>query len=133
MPTAMLKKPLSSDAPLPYTIRLPDGGTIFVEMPAKMVRRDRDGSIGFTLEGVRLLDRIRALAMRMGDHPTPGHIAALRQALGLTQKQLGEKVGVAKLTVSRWERGQIKPGSRSVAALMKLRAQGGRKGVLLPA
>ena len=36
-------------------------------------------------------------------------IAALRREQGLTQEQLGEKLGVTNKTVSRWENGNYMP------------------------
>ena len=131
MATAMKAK-TSRTAPLPWTIRLPDGRTVFVEVPADMVRRDRDGSIGFSIAGARFLDRIRAMAMDMGDRPTPGHIVALREALDLTQAQLGQQVGVNKLTVSRWERGEISPSPAAVSKLQNLRRRAASKGTVIP-
>jgi DNA-binding transcriptional regulator YiaG len=116
---------------LPVTVRLNDGRTLFVELPATMVRTDRDGSLGYTIEGMRLIDRLRALATRMGDRPTPGHILALREALGLTQQELGQRVGVDKLTVSRWERGQVHPSAGSVRRLMAMRNAAARRGVVV--
>ena len=117
----------------PVTLCLEDGRTLFVELPAKLVRHDRDGTVGYTAEGMRRLDRLRALATVMGQRPTAGHIAALRDALGFTQKQLGECLGVDKLTVSRWERGQVRPGAASVRRLQRLRQAAARKGVVLDA
>jgi transcriptional regulator with XRE-family HTH domain len=34
------------------------------------------------------------------------YLAEHREALGLTQKQLADKLGAAEMTVSRWERGE---------------------------
>lgn len=36
-------------------------------------------------------------------------IAALRKDKGMTQEQLGEKLGVTNKTVSRWENGNYMP------------------------
>ena len=36
-------------------------------------------------------------------------IAALRKEKGMTQEQLGEKLGVTNKTVSRWENGNYMP------------------------
>lgn len=126
-----IKRP-SDEKPMPYLMKLSDGRSLFIEIPADMVRIDRDGSTGFTSAGIRFLDRIRALASQMGEKPTPGHIAALRQALDLTQRELGERIGVDKLTVSRWERGEIKPSGDSVARLQALRRKAVAKGVIVP-
>jgi DNA-binding transcriptional regulator YiaG len=116
---------------LPHTIKLPDGRTVFVEVPAEMVRRDRGGEIGFTVAGIKFLDRIRALAMEMGDHPTPGHILALREALDLTQVKLAAEVGVDPLTVSRWERGEMSPGTEALAQLQRLRRRAAARGTAI--
>jgi DNA-binding transcriptional regulator YiaG len=117
----------------PVTIRLNDQRTLFVELPQSMIRRDRDGSIGYTLEGVRFMDKLRALAMEVPPEPSPGHIAALRDALGMTQKTFGEKLGVDKLTVSRWERGDVKPSPESAKRLKAIRRDAARKGVIVAA
>lgn len=120
-----------ADRPLPYTLKLPDGRTLFVEVPAEMVRYDRDKTVGFTVAGVKFLDRVRAMAMDVPENPTPGAIIALRDALSLTQKELGARLGVDKLTVSRWERGEVTPGRASIAALRKLRRKAATKGVVV--
>ena len=39
-----------------------------------------------------------------------GNIALKRKALGLTQKELAEKLHVSDKTVSRWETGETIPG-----------------------
>jgi DNA-binding XRE family transcriptional regulator len=119
------------DSPVPYTLRLPDGRILFVELPAAMVRCGRDNTLGFTIEGVKFLDRLRAMAADPGDVPTPGAIISLREALGLTQKAMGERIGVDKITISRWERGQVKPGPDSIKALRKLRRTAAGRGVVV--
>ena len=123
--------PTLIEQPHPHVIRLPDGRTVFVEVPAEYVRRDRTGQTGFSVAGVKFLDRIRAVASEPGNRPTPGHIVALREALGLTQKALGEQVGVDKLTVSRWERGELRPGAASLKTLQKIRSAATRRGVVI--
>ena len=124
-------RPPRSD--LPYTMRLPDGRTLYVEVPGRWVTRDRGGQAAFLPEGVRFLDRERALALSLNGPPSSGHITALREALGLTQEQLGRRLGVDKITVSRWERGVNRPGARAVSALAKLRRRAVRRGVTIPA
>jgi transcriptional regulator with XRE-family HTH domain len=64
--------------------------------------------------------------------PSPGYITRLREGLGLTQKELGLRIGVDKMTVSRWERGTLRPSGESLAALEKARREAVRKGVALP-
>ncbi|MFN0012213.1 MAG: helix-turn-helix domain-containing protein [Phycisphaerales bacterium] len=57
----------------------------------------------------------------------------LREALGLTQAQLSERLGVDSMTVSRWERGTVKPSPAAVKALDKLRRDAGRRGTVIAA
>jgi DNA-binding XRE family transcriptional regulator len=116
---------------VPYTMKLSDGRTVYVEVPAQYVVRDAGGGRTFTVAGVRFLDRVRALAMRTPAAPTPGYLRTLREALGLTQQQFGEFVGVDKMTVWRWEKGQLRPGADSVKAIDAARRAAARKGVLL--
>jgi len=118
---------------VPYTMQLPDGRTVFVLIPAKWCGHDRDGELTFKPEAVRLLDRVRVMAMNVPQAPSPGFIRTLREALGLTQAQFGERVGVDKLTVYRWERGMVKPSDESAKAIDKLRRAAGRKGVVIAA
>ncbi len=113
-------------------MRLGDGRTVFVEVPGRFTIEDRDGRIAFTAEGVRFLDHVRALAMRLDRPPSPGWISSLREALGMTQEEMGRRIDVDKLTVSRWERGALRPGRDSVQALEKLRREASRRGVVLP-
>lgn len=63
--------------------------------------------------------------------PSPGYITRLREGLGLTQAQLGARLGVDKLTVSRWERGTMRPGAGRVQAIEKLRKAAIREGVTI--
>jgi transcriptional regulator with XRE-family HTH domain len=63
--------------------------------------------------------------------PSPGYITTLREALGYTQKQLAEKLGIDKMTVSRWERGALRPSGESLKALEKLRRKSARAGVVI--
>lgn len=46
-----------------------------------------------------------------------GRLRELREAAGLTQQQLAERVGCRWLAVSRWERGEREPGWGQVNAL----------------
>lgn len=122
-----------SNPDLPYTMKLPDGRTVFVEVPGRWVTTDRSGQPAFRPEGVAFLDRVRALALSALNHPPgPAYITTLREALGCTQQEFGERIGVDKMTVSRWERGTLKPRDASLKAIEELRRKAVRKGVVLP-
>src|SRR3954469_12369636 len=96
-------------ADMPYTMKLADGRRVYVEVPGRWTAPDRGGQVAFTPQGMRFLDRIRALMIRNDARPTPGYLRSLRQGLGYTQEELARKIGVNKLTVSRWERGELRP------------------------
>lgn len=115
----------------PYTRKLPDGRTLFVEVPRRMVTRDRSGEVAFTPDGVRFLDRLRALAWQPGPRPSPAYLTSLRAALGLTQAELGRRIGRNKLTVSRWECGTLHPSRQALNQLYTLARKRKEAGVLL--
>lgn len=52
--------------------------------------------------------------------PTPAEIRALRTRLGLTQAELGERLGVSFASINRWENGQARPSALAVAKLAEL-------------
>jgi DNA-binding XRE family transcriptional regulator len=112
-------------------MKLADGRRVYVEVPGRWTVRDRSGEVGFTMDGARFLDRIRALMIKIDGPPSPGYLISLREALGLTQNELGRKIGVNKVTISRWERGELRPGAASILALQILRDRSVRQGVLL--
>lgn len=116
---------------VPYTMKLADGRTVFVEVPGRMATRDRDGEAAFTPEGVKFLDRVRALAMQPTSAPSPAFLLSLREALGLTQAQLGQLLGRDKLTISRWERGTIRPGAEVLKKFYDLARKRKKTGVVL--
>lgn len=118
---------------VPFTMPLPDGRTLFVLVPARWCVMDVSGEVAFGPEAARFLDRIQVMAMRMPKAPTPGFIRTLREALGLTQVEFGERIGVDSMTVSRWERGTVKPRPAAVKAMDKLRRDAGRRGVVIAA
>ncbi len=101
--------------------------------PGRWVTTDRDGKAPLRRRGVAFLDRVRALAIRLDRPPSPGYIIALREALGMTQKEFAERIGVDKMTVSRWERGALRPSDESLAGIEQLRKQTVRRGVTIPA
>lgn len=123
----------SSRSDTPYTMQLPDGRTVCVEVPGRWVTRDRSGQVAFLPEAVAFLDRVRAVFMSaaLDRSPSPGHIARLREALGMTQDQFGDQIGVDKMTVSRWERGTMHPSARALQQIEKLRKQSIRRGVAI--
>ena len=121
------------DAPaVPYTMKLADGRTVFVEVPGRMVARDRGGALAFTPEGVAFLDRVRALAMDLEGAPSPAFITALREAAGMTQEELGARIGRHKLSVARWEWGALKPDAEAMKRLRRLFRELKGRGVVLP-
>jgi DNA-binding XRE family transcriptional regulator len=117
---------------LPYTMKLGDGRTVFVEVPGRMATRDRGGETAFTPEGVQFLDRVRALATNLEGTPSPAFITALREAAGMTQEELGRRIGRHKLSVARWEWGTLHPDAKSVARLRELFKELKASGVVLP-
>lgn len=117
----------------PYTMKLADGRTLFVEVPGRWVHYGRGGKAELLPDAVDFLDRVRALATSALDRPpSPGFVTALREGLGMTQAELGAVLGVDKLTVSRWERGTVRPSAESLKALDDVRQKAIRKGVTLP-
>lgn len=124
-------KPLTDD--VPFTARLPDGRTLFVLVPAKWCELDAGGEVLFKPGAARFLDRVQAMAQRVRDKPTPGMVRSLREALGLTQAELGERLGVSNITVYRWEAGRVEPNARAVKQLETLRRDAGRRGVVINA
>ena len=53
---------------------------------------------------------------------TPEQIKALREHMGLTQKALGEELGMRQQTISEWETGMYRP-RRSTSRYLKLVAE----------
>src|SRR4051812_27501386 len=120
----------SEAADFPYVLKLRDGRRVLVELPSKWARQHQ-GELVFTKEGAMFLDRIRAVFNRFDATSSPGHIRTLREALSMTQQAFGTALGVDKLTVSRWERGEVKPGAASVKRLRALQTNATRRGVML--
>ncbi len=52
---------------------------------------------------------------------TPAEVAAVRSAVGLTQGQLAQLLGVHPLTVSKWERSVLVPSPYQAALLHAFR------------
>jgi DNA-binding transcriptional regulator YiaG len=106
---------------------------VFVLVPGGECERDAGGEVVFKPEAVRRLDRVRAMAQTVRDKPTPGMIRALRDAMGLSQAELGERLGVTNVTVYRWEAGAVVPNAAAMKGLEKLRCAAGRRGVVIEA
>lgn len=51
---------------------------------------------------------------------TAAQILALRKHLGLSQAAFAARVGVHSMTVSRWERGTVRPSTDTVRMLRRL-------------
>ncbi len=126
-------KPLDSQADVPYLMKLRDGRTMLVLVPADACEVDDSGQVAFLPAAVRFLDRVRTAAGAVPPDPTPAYIRTLREALSLTQSQLAAKLQVDKMTVARWEWGKSKPTAVKVKALDRLRRTLGRKGVVIAA
>lgn len=47
-------------------------------------------------------------------------IKSRRTALGMTQQDLAEKLGVSHITVSRWERGDALPSPKNLKAMIDI-------------
>lgn len=48
------------------------------------------------------------------------NVKAAREAAGLTQRQLAERLDIDAMSVSRWERGVVLPSVESVASLAQV-------------
>jgi DNA-binding transcriptional regulator YiaG len=98
------------------------------------MRRDpRTGELSYTGTAVRILDQLRSVLQNVSASSTPGHIVSLREALGLTQQQFAARLKVTSQTVSRWERGEVRPNEHALAAIRRLQAAARRKGIAVPA
>ncbi len=98
------------------------------------MRRDpRSGELSFTPSALRKLDRLRSLLVKMHQASSPGHLRTLRDALGLTQQQFADRLGVSSQTVSRWERGEARPSEPTLARIRALQQRERRAGVAVPA
>jgi DNA-binding transcriptional regulator YiaG len=112
---------------LPYVIVL-GPSMLAVTLRAAWLKADPLGRPLLLPPAVRTLDRLRAVFAHQ-QHPTPGFIVSLREAMGLTQSQFGRRLRVSKMTVSRWECGRMRPGAGAVATIPRLQASARRAGV----
>jgi DNA-binding XRE family transcriptional regulator len=113
---------------LPYVVPFGEHGMLAISLRAAWLKPDRSGRPLLLPPAVRALDRLRAVFTAQ-ENPTPGFIISLREALGLTQDQFGRKLGVAKMTVSRWECGRMRPSPSMTAAIRALQARVQYEGV----
>ncbi|MEK6643839.1 MAG: helix-turn-helix transcriptional regulator [Planctomycetota bacterium] len=119
----------------PFVMKLADGRRLFIEIPGRLMTEDRGGEPAFLPGAVKLIDQAQVLAMSLDTFragPSPGYITTLREALGMTQQEFGEKVNVDKMTVSRWERGTVRPSVEALKRIEKLRRGAVRRGVSIP-
>jgi DNA-binding transcriptional regulator YiaG len=116
---------------LPYVLQAGEQ-ILTIVLPARWLKAARDGRPLLLPPAVRALDRLRALLLERPQF-TPGFIASLREALSLTQEEFGQKLGVSKMTVSRWECGRMRPGAAMAKQLQRLQRQARRNGVLIKA
>src|SRR5258706_8841083 len=129
MPNAHLKhwKPGTD---LPYVITLGDHAMLAISLPAAWLKADRAGRPLLLPPAVRALDRLRALFANQRQI-TPGFVVSLREAIGLTQEQFARRLGVSKMTISRWECGRMLPSPSAAAALRRLRKKASQSGVII--
>lgn len=113
---------------LPYVVRVGAEGMLAILLPAAWLKEGRAGEPLLLPPAVRALDRLRAM-FKSEAAVTPGFLLSLREALGLTQEEFGRKLGVSKMTFSRWERGRMHPGESATHAVRKLQRQAQRAGV----
>lgn len=113
---------------LPYVIRLGEGNWLAISLPGEWLKCGHDGAPLLLPPAIRAIDRMRAMFAKH-EQITPGFISSLREAMGITQQDFGRRLGVAKMTVSRWERGTMRPSPAAQKEIRHLQAQAARKGV----
>jgi len=115
---------------LPYVVSFGKTGMLAISLRAAWLKMDRSGQPLLLPPAVRALDRLRAVFTAQ-QQITPGYIISLREALGLTQERFGRKLGVTKMTVSRWECGRMRPSAAMVDAIRNVQAIARRQGVMI--
>jgi DNA-binding transcriptional regulator YiaG len=113
---------------LPHVASFGENAMLAISLRADWVKADRSGRPLLLPPAVRALDRLRAVFTAQA-RITPGFIISLREALGLTQELFAGKLGVTKMTVSRWECGRMRPSRTMVAALRAMQARARCAGV----
>jgi len=115
---------------LPYVTSVGEGRMLAILLPATWIKAGRSGEPLLLPPAIRGLDRVRALFVRQ-EGLTPGFIASLREGMGLTQQEFGKDLGVSKMTVSRWECGQMRPSASARTAIYRLQAKARKSGVVV--
>ena len=113
---------------LPYFVSLGPDGMLAIAIRAAWLKPDRAGQPLLLPPAVRALDRLRAVFTNP-QNLTPGFVVSLREAMGLTQTAFAQRLGVSKMTVSRWECGRMRPSPPAVKSILKLQAESRRNGV----
>lgn len=105
-------------AEVAYTARVKHDGRLYeVEVPAlHCARCESCGELVLGADSDEQIVRALREELRLLQ---PDEIRSQREALGLTQKRLGERLGVAQETISRWESGLVIQ-SRASDNLMRL-------------
>jgi hypothetical protein len=112
---------------LPYVLPT-DDAFLAIRLPAAWLKADPSGQPLLLPPAIRAVDRLRAVFE--ADKPlTPGFIVSLREAMGLTQEQFADKLGVSKMTISRWECGRMRPGQSMIGHIHRLQRRAQREGV----
>lgn len=115
---------------LPYVTCLGKNRLLAISLPASWIKADRSGEPVLLPPAIRMIDRVRALFVRQ-QQMTPGFIISLRQGMGLTQEEFGKKLGVTKMTISRWECGRMVPSALASSAIHALQAKAGAEGIII--
>jgi DNA-binding transcriptional regulator YiaG len=113
---------------LPYVVSFNNGAMLAISLRAAWLKADRSGRPLLLPPAVRALDRLRAVFTAQAKM-TPGFIISLREAMGVTQEQFGRRLGVTKMTGSRWECGRMRPSSAMAAAIGRVQATARHDGV----
>ncbi len=84
--------------------------------------------MGFPVKIVYLGYRVSKIPMPVSTSDIPILIRTLRQRLGLSQRKLGEKLGVVFQTVNNWENGRTKPTRMAMMLIKQELEQMGEQG-----
>jgi DNA-binding transcriptional regulator YiaG len=107
-------------AGVPFVMCLPDGRSVFVQVPDHLISRRRGEKVTFTAEGDRFLEQIQGEALQAPKRPSVLQIRELRRATGLKQPEFAERIGYSVVTVKKWEAGELKPGKKAILRLHRL-------------